>query len=201
MIDLTKQNELFQRAVKGDSCAREQMILDNMAIAQHVACSLISGSGMSYDDGEDELQAAYVILIETIDKMIAAGRMYNIKYLILCLSNGLKSYYRKEKYGVDNNSMHKDELQRERLLRVRNPTPIDSELLEGYVSDKNELDVIIDKIYVNELLSCLTESERELVDLMFYQGLTQKEIAKRLGIKQNTVSVRYHSILSKLRHQ
>lgn len=199
MIDLDKQNELFRRAVNGDSSAREQMIIDNMAIARHVACSLISGSGMSYDDGEDEIQAAYLIMVETIDKMIAAGYMYNVKYLTTCLSNGLKSYYRKEKYGVDNNSMTKDEKQKERLLRVRNPHSIDSDLLDGYVSDKNELDVVVDNIYVNELLSNLNESERELVDLMFYHGLTQKEIAKRLGVKQNTISVRYHSILSKLR--
>ena len=197
-INLERQNELFLRAVGGDGSAREQMICDNMPLARSIACSFLSGSGLSYSDGEDVVQFAYVTLIESLDKMIAAGHMYNVKYLTNCLSNRLKSYYRKEKFGIDNNSVIKDDNQRERLLRIKQTYTLEDKILEEYASDSCEVDAVVDKVCLEELLSTLTDEERELIQLLYYEGLTQQEVARRLGIKQNTVSVKCSAIFRRL---
>lgn len=196
------QNDLFKRAVNGDSSARDQMVVDNMHVAEQVAYALMAGESMTVQEREDELQAAYVILIETIDDMIRKGVMYNVKYLRQNLKNKLMSYYRKEKYGIDNNSMNKDEEKKARLLQVKNTYSIDSDDFDLYMPDGRDVEgSIIDRVFVEELLSTLNDEERAIIDMMFYQRLTQQEVAKRLGIKQCTVSVKYKSILNKLRNQ
>ena len=195
------QNALFKRAVNGDTSARDQMVVDNMHVAEQVAYSLMTGKSMTNAEREDELQAAYLILIESIDDMIRKGVMYNVKYLRQALSNRLMSYYRRETYGIDNNSMHKDESKRERLLRVRNTYSIDSDDFDDSLSDGRDVEgSVIDKVYIDGLLSSLSDEERAIIDMKFFQCLTQQEIAERLGIKQCTVSAKCKSILSKLRN-
>ena len=196
-----RQNELFERAVNGDSMAREQMIIDNIHVANQVAYTLMAGKTMTDEEREDELQTAHLILVETIDAMINKGVMYNIKYLRSNLNNRLMSYYRKEKYGIDNNSMNKDESKKARLLQIKNTYSIDSDDFDSCISDGRDLEgSILTSVYIDDLLSILSDDERLLIDLLIYQQLTQQEIANVLGIKQCTVSVKYKSIINKLRN-
>jgi RNA polymerase sigma-B factor len=51
-----------------------------------------------------------------------------------------------------------------------------------------ELGAIEDRLAVEELLSALPEREQHIVYLRFFEGLTQSEIAERVGISQMHVS-------------
>jgi RNA polymerase sigma-B factor len=51
-----------------------------------------------------------------------------------------------------------------------------------------ELGAIDDRLAVEELLSALPEREQHIVYLRFFEGLTQSEIAERVGISQMHVS-------------
>lgn len=63
----------------------------------------------------------------------------------------------------------------------------------------DESDSLFDKIAVNQLVSRLSDEERRLIDLRYYKGLTQSDVAGRLGISQVQVSRREKAILLKLR--
>ena len=194
-----KENALFMRAVEGDSDARDQLILDNLHVASQVAYDLMRGQMMTDEEKEDELQEANLILMQTIDAMIKNGKMYNVNYLRINLKNKLISYYRKYKYGVYDNS-YKDDTKKDELLRFKNAVSIDDDLCYNVPYDYDMEECIANEIMVDELLKILTDEEKTIIKLMFYQRLNQGEIAARLGIKQCTVSVKYKSILKKLKN-
>ena len=89
------------------------------------------------------------------------------------------------------------------ILNAANPVvSIDNSGEEG----RRALDIPFDdseelfnRLTVNQLLSCLDEAERKLVDLRYYKGLTQQNTASILGISQVQVSRREKKILQKLR--
>jgi len=49
------------------------------------------------------------------------------------------------------------------------------------------------------LLEELSDTEKEIITLYFYQQLSQTEIAKRLGVSQRTISLRLRGILISLK--
>lgn len=51
---------------------------------------------------------------------------------------------------------------------------------------------------LHEQIGKLPDDEREVVDLLFYQGLSQAEAAAILGISMRTVQRRWHAVLFKL---
>ncbi|NER78356.1 MAG: sigma-70 family RNA polymerase sigma factor [Leptolyngbya sp. SIO1D8] len=54
---------------------------------------------------------------------------------------------------------------------------------------------------VREALSELTPSEREVLEIAYYEGLSQSQIARRLDIPLGTVKTRSRQALKKLRRQ
>ena len=61
------------------------------------------------------------------------------------------------------------------------------------------LDAIIQRIMLSELLDCLTERQREVIMAYFFDGLTQQQIADKLGIGRRTVTTTIERSLEKLR--
>jgi RNA polymerase sigma-B factor len=62
-----------------------------------------------------------------------------------------------------------------------------------------QLDGLADKIDLTNILTSLTERERTIIQLKFYSGLSQSEIAVRLGISQMHVSRLQRYALEKLK--
>ena len=60
---------------------------------------------------------------------------------------------------------------------------------------------IEDRIILDRALERLAEFERSVVQLFFYQDLTQTEIARRLGFSQKHISRTLGNVLKKLRHE
>ncbi len=63
----------------------------------------------------------------------------------------------------------------------------------------DESDKLFDKLSVDQIMKTLSTKEQQLVKYRFYDGVTQCETAKRLGISQVQVSRREKAILMKLR--
>lgn len=61
------------------------------------------------------------------------------------------------------------------------------------------LDAIIQRDMLSELLDCLTERQREVVTAYFFDGLTQQQIADKLGIGRRTVTTTIERSLERLR--
>lgn len=65
----------------------------------------------------------------------------------------------------------------------------------------DDSDLIFDKISLNQVLDKLTQREKYLIDLRFYQGKTQCFTAEKMGISQVQVSRFEKSILKKLKEK
>ena len=61
------------------------------------------------------------------------------------------------------------------------------------------LDAIVQRDMLSELLDCLTERQREVVMAYFFDGLTQQQIADKLGIGQRAVAYHMEAALKRLR--
>ena len=61
------------------------------------------------------------------------------------------------------------------------------------------LDAIIQRDMLSELLDCLTERQHEIVTAYFFDGLTQQQIADKLGVSQATVKITLDRGLSNLK--
>lgn len=60
-------------------------------------------------------------------------------------------------------------------------------------------DDLSDRLALGEVMRQLSESERELIELRYYEGLTQVKTAERLGMSQVQVSRKEKSLLLKMR--
>lgn len=65
----------------------------------------------------------------------------------------------------------------------------------------DDSDRLFDKLSINQVMSTLTEREQLLIKYRFYEGKTQCETAKLLGISQVQVSRKEKAILIKLREK
>jgi RNA polymerase sigma-B factor len=78
-----------------------------------------------------------------------------------------------------------------RLSSIDAPRPGDtsgSQLAERLGADDDEMASVDDRALVSQLMERLPERERHIVYLRFFRGLSQSEIAERIGISQMHVS-------------
>ena len=85
----------------------------------------------------------------------------------------------------------------EALDAIRRPESIDEELydeaggetrISKISTNKDETGTLVNKICVHELIDELDERERKIIDMRFFNGKTQMEIADEIGISQAQVS-------------
>lgn len=61
-------------------------------------------------------------------------------------------------------------------------------LIEKISTDKNEEEIITNKIAVKELINGLKQNEKQVIMLRFFKDKTQSQVAKILGVSQVQVS-------------
>ncbi len=99
-----------------------------------------------------------------------------------------------------------EETQIAELLNIALPTV---SLTADEENDEKQLDIPVDgaeeeitnRIALNEVLSTLDENDRRLIELRYFNNLSQTKTAKSLGISQVQVSRREKKILLKLRRK
>lgn len=72
-------------------------------------------------------------------------------------------------------------------------------LMDKIEDEKQENENVINKIFVSQLLEKLTEEEKNIIIMRYYNNLTQHEIASNLGVSQVQVSRMEKKILLRLR--
>ena len=72
-------------------------------------------------------------------------------------------------------------------------------VLEKISTNKNEEEMITNKLVINELIEGLDKRDKEVIMLRFYKDKTQSQIAKILGITQVQVSRIEKRILQNMR--
>ena len=71
-------------------------------------------------------------------------------------------------------------------------------VIDRYAADDQDLDFTDDRLVIEEALRGFSPREREVIELRFLKGMTQIEIAKKLGISQVQVSRLLRRTLKKI---
>ena len=72
-------------------------------------------------------------------------------------------------------------------------------MVDRLPSGKDENELVLNHMLLDQLLSQLTEEEKELIGLRYFQDKTQMEVAGLLGISQVQVSRLEKRILLRMR--
>ena len=84
--------------------------------------------------------------------------------------------------------------------RLREQTDLDSAPpAKGGIKDRDETEAVILRQVVAEAMHSLPAAQRRVIELAYYGGLTQAEIASRLGEPLGTVKTRTRMAMEKLR--
>ena len=89
----------------------------------------------------------------------------------------------------------------ENATYTNNKTGNTISLVERISNNKDEEEIITNKLTVNELINGLEKRDKEVIMLRFYKEKTQMQVAKILGITQVQVSRIERKILNNMRLQ
>jgi RNA polymerase sigma-70 factor (ECF subfamily) len=92
-----------------------------------------------------------------------------------------------------------DVARRERVRRTESADTLDSVRADTNVP--REAWLAIQAIDVRDALAALTECQRQVIEMCYFQGFTQSELARHLGLPIGTIKSRTHAALRSLHKQ
>ena len=131
------------------------------------------------------------LLLNMIEKNITDDRV-NDSYIFMSLKNRFLNYLKKEKNRkidyVDNEDTNLTEL----LEDTTQPEDL-QELIVKNLEDQEKINVI------TETILSLESYDKKLYQLHFIWNLSQREIAKKIGISHMTINMRINKIKDKIK--
>ena len=122
------------------------------------------------------------------------------EYVDIEVSEEVYTYYNRSQWNMDDNddSFYKHEIQFSALIggndgKFENFTEF---IIENRVEKEVINKVLIEKLY--ECLNSLSSLDRQLVEMLFFEGKTERECAAYYGISQKNISKKKRRILCKL---
>lgn len=183
---LTKEEEelYIEKMMKGDKDARAKLIEHNLRLVAHIVKKFESNN----NDVDDLIGIGTVGLIKGIDSFSPTKNVRLTTYIAKCAENEILMYFRADKKNSKNVSIYdgisydKDGNEVTILDVLKTTDPDFAE--EIYKNDNIKL--------LREYLKILTPREREVLTKRYgldnNDEITQKDIAKKLGISRSYVS-------------
>lgn len=220
--------ELIRLANEGDAKAREQVIVDNMALVWSVVKRF---TNRGYEP-EDLFQIGSIGLMKAIDRFDTSYDVKLSTYAVPMIIGEIKRFLRddgmvKVSRGIEENGwkikqatqklsqdMHREptleELENETgisrediVIATEADREVESIYSETYQGREagldDDKDRVINKLFLKGLLEELSNEERNLIELRYYQDKTQVQVAKVMGISQVQVSRIEKRVLLKMR--
>ena len=199
-----EKEELFLRIKEGDKEARERYIKGNLRLV----LSVIRRFQNSNENADDLFQIGCIGLMKAIDNFDTTLQVKFSTYAVPMII-AYKAIYARENYT-------KEHLREPTIAEIAEETGIDKEMIvyamdaiqnpvslfepvytEGgdtlYVMDqisdkKNREERWIENLSLREAMQRLSSRERHIIEMRFYEGKTQMEVAEEVGISQAQVS-------------
>ena len=208
--DKDRTRELFRRYREGDEDARQQLIVNHLNLVRFLA-SKFKNRG---EPLEDLVQVGTIGLIKAIDRFDPDRGLEFTTYATPTIMGEIKRHFRDKGWSVRVPRRLQELSQKagqatEDLTRELQRSPSVEEIadrigvpLEGGGSDDEEAPAVIDhyasvdrdleasddRIVLEEAIADFAPREKDIIRMRFIDGLTQVEIAERLGISQVQVS-------------
>ena len=209
-----EKEALFQKIKKGDSEAREQYIKGNLRLV----LSVIKRFQNSNENADDLFQIGCIGLMKAVDNfddtLNVKFSTYAVPMIIGEIRRSLRDIAYKAIYTKEN--MIKKNLKEPTIDEIADEIGIEKEMIvyaldaiqspvslfepvysEGgdtlYVMDqisdqKNKEDHWLENLSLREAMNRLNRREKHIIEMRFYEGRTQMEVADEIGISQAQVS-------------
>lgn len=223
---MTDNLQLLRLAKEGDMTARNRLITENMGLVVSVAKRYI-GRGQ---DLEDLVQIGLIGLIKAVDRFDMSYDVMFSTYSVPLIQGEIRRFLRDDgivKVSRNLKTIHyKAEKFRQEFQRTNGREPTVEEICEqtgstledlvmamesaAEISDiddmgelqnsRREEDVVVEKLYVKQLLDTLSDKEKKLITLRYFREKTQGETGRILGMSQVQVSRLEKKILRNLQN-
>ena len=197
-----EKEALFQKIKKGDSEAREQYIKGNLRLV----LSVIKRFQNSNENADDLFQIGCIGLMKAVDNfddtlnvkfstyavpmIIGEIRRYLRDYNSIRVSRSLRDIAYKAIYTKEN--MIKKNLKEPTIDEIADEIGIEKEMivyaLDQISDQKNKEDHWLENLSLREAMNRLNQREKHIIEMRFYEGRTQMEVADEIGISQAQVS-------------
>ena len=214
LLTSEEKDALFARILKGDKNAREEYIKGNLRLV----LSVIQRFSSSNENVDDLFQIGCIGLIKAIDNFDVTQNVkfstYAVPMILGEVRRSLRDTAYKALYARD--ALTKKNLREPTIMEIADEVGISKEeityamdaiqtpvsLYEPVYTDggdplcvmdqisdkKNREENWIEQLSLNEAMKRLPERERHIIDMRFFEGKTQTEVAEEVGISQAQVS-------------
>ena len=227
VLSSAETQQLLLKCQQGDKKAREELIQGNLRLVLSVVQRFV-GRGESADD---LFQVGCVGLIKSIDHFDTTLNVRFSTYAVPMIIGEIRRYLRDSAYKAlmareKFTSEHQREptveeiahmlgMKREEVVfaldAIADPIslydPIYQEggdaicVMDQMRDPKNTDDSWIEQIAMKQAMGDLTDREKRILALRFYDGKTQIEVAKEIGISQAQVSRLEKGVIEKIKRQ
>ena len=197
-LNTFEEKEALEKLAQGDSEARDLLIEHNLRLVVYVAKRYDTNQNGGI---EDLISIGTIGLVKAINTFKTDKNIKLATYASRCIENEILMFLRK------NNKLRHE-------ISLDEPLNIDYDGNELLLSDiigtdsdiiKNELEQSDQRAMFYEAFKDLSKREKEILmlryGLMNYDELTQKDVAKMMGISQSYISRLEKKIIKKLRNK
>ncbi len=119
------------------------------------------------------------------------------RYLEVEVSDEVYTYYKRTGWAIENNdrSFYEHEIQFSMLKGGKDGA---FENFHEFISYEDTAEKYIMSEKLNKALETITSKERELIEMLYYKGMTERECAKYYGISQKNIHKKKVRILDNL---
>lgn len=195
-----KERTLLSRSLKGDTQARERLVMSNQRLVVSLASKISKENGVSWDL-LDFVQEANIALLEAIDQFDLSRGCKLAPWASWVIGCHLRREKLKHGYFARFNFQQLNKRGLEHYENILRPLSIDKYDFEP-ADEGGGPRVIEFELYIQEIIAdaiaSLPEKEREMAEDLL-DGKSPREITKRFGLTKGVWWPLRRSILTKLR--
>ena len=214
VLKSSETQQLLLRAKAGDMQAREELIAGNLRLV----LSVIQRFANRGENADDLFQVGCIGLIKAIDNFNTDLDVKFSTYGVPMIVGEIRRYLR------DNSTMRVSRAMRDTAYKVlqakeaymaqhqKEPSVEEIAKILGIKRDticvmdqvkdnKNNDEMWVERIALKEAVGHLTERERKILSMRFFQGKTQMEVSAEIGISQAQVSRLEKNALRQIRKE
>lgn len=193
----SEEAEYFKKMSKGDMSARQVLIERNMRLVAHI----VKKFSVSPSEADDVISVGTMGLIKAVDSFKAECGTRFATYAVRCLQNEILMYFRARKKHLSDTSLS------EVLDTDKDGNPLtymDILSVDDDIAEKIDLKMKIEKL-MQVIETTLNRREKQIIFMRYALGfskqMTQREIARKLGISRSYVSRIENAAIQKLREK
>ena len=202
-----EKNELLKKIKSGDMEARDRFIEGNLRLV----LSVVQRFSNRNENADDLFQIGCIGLIKAIDNFNVDLNVQFSTYAVPMIIGEIRRYLRDNNIVRVSRSVrdlaYKTIQLRDKLTKEKGKEPGIEELakeLGVYIMDqvkdsKNTDELWAENITIIEAIKRLSDREKRIVNMRFFDGKTQMEVAEEIGISQAQVSRLEKSAINRIK--